>query len=195
VENKKLTTRKTIAVLISGPAGVGKSTIGNKLVRFLLETYNANAEVFSFATHLKRLARAAGWDGTKDAKGRRFLQGLGELARAYNENVWVSFVMDRLIPSLDNYPLSVIVIDDWRYKNEASYIMDNPLYSVVTVNIVDPSRETLRGTPEYNHISERNLDYYKFDLVLENVSDLSSLGEVVNTLWNFIKTNQQENIK
>jgi hypothetical protein len=76
----------------------------------------------AFADHLKSLAFSFGWDGYKDAKGRKLLQDLGMAARAYNENFWIDQAYYGLTSISENFSKIPMVWTDVRFENEAEFI-------------------------------------------------------------------------
>ena len=78
-------------VSLSGKAGSGKDTIAIALQAAVPNVYRHGW----FAASLKEAASVYyGWDGSKDQKGRRFLQLLGtDVGRLFDKDVWLaSFV-------------------------------------------------------------------------------------------------------
>jgi GTPase SAR1 family protein len=174
---------KSICVLLSGHAGVGKTTSARYLYN---KAYDLERSVVigSFASSLKRVARECfNWDGNKDLKGRALLQGIGQTARNYYPYIWVSNLIDKDLPSRTLYPFDFVFVDDCRFNNEVEYIKDNPLYQVYTVRIEAPNREILKGTKEYEEVSETELDYYKFDYVINNTDVYASLYKQLDVLF------------
>lgn len=153
---QKIETKKTLLILVSGKGGVGKTTFSNLLLGILSDKYDVSADILHFATGVKKVALFLGWDGYKTPSGRRLLQQIGQTARAYDDDVWVKKLLAAL-EAHDQFPLSIAIVDDWRFPNEYSYIKDNPLYEIVKVRIESPERESLKGTPEYFEISETSL--------------------------------------
>lgn len=95
---------KTIG--ITGLAGAGKTYAATW---FKLRT---GGEIWSFAAEIKRIAATMGWNGEKDARGRKLLQELGSIGREYDRQCWVNRMpTDR-----------PVIIDDVRYINEAAAI-------------------------------------------------------------------------
>lgn len=161
--------RRPVFILVSGLAGTGKTTSA-KYIKVQLD----NAEIFPFAFGVKTAAAESfGWDGVKDQRGRRLLQGVGGIGREYDENIWVSQVFDRAIESGYNY----IICDDWRFPNELKYLKGIEDILVVTIRIDAPNREILKNTPEYFDISETSLpkvgDIY--DHTIDNTGSFESL--------------------
>jgi hypothetical protein len=115
---------------ITGKAGSGKSTAAD----FIKAQCQSDTQclIIPFAKRLKELATLAGWDGKKDAKGRKFLQDFGELMRRYDKDYWVKEWMlevskqqtetnyYRGFDAPKNY---LIIVDDVRYNNEAEEII------------------------------------------------------------------------
>ncbi len=106
----------------TGKAGAGKSTAAGMLIDAVIVSMAFEAAtLMSFADPIKRIARDHfGWDGRKDARGRRLLQVLGtEAGRAYRENIWI----DRLIKKAEEFdPDTLVCVDDVRFAGEAEEI-------------------------------------------------------------------------
>jgi hypothetical protein len=178
---------KVISVLVSGKAGVGKTTFSRLLAGKLVE-YGLNSQIVSFAGPLKGLARAMGWDGVKDDKGRHLLQSLGATGRQYDENLWVNLAYNGDLISYCAEHGTVCITDDWRFPNEVVRLNENPFLDVFTFKIVAPEREILKGTPRYNDISETALDGngYVYDMTLDNSGDISKLHITADSVVKYI---------
>lgn len=166
----KFRFKKTLCFLFSGHAGVGKTYCAKLLINLLKEN-RISCGYFPFAYGVKETANFMGWDGEKHQRGRRLLQRIGQFGREYDPYMWVRSTMTRAEESI-GYPYDAIVIDDWRFINEVEYIRSNePLYKPITIRLGAPHREILKGTPEYNEISETELDEYYFDYKFYNTQD------------------------
>lgn len=117
---------------------------------------------------VQHLVKVIGWEGAKaQPECRRILQEIGTVARQmFGENFWV----DQLWKTVQ--PNEKIVITDVRFKNEADFIKSQggEVWRVHRPGV----------GPVNNHISERDLDNYNFDVVIRNESSLEALEAVVN---------------
>lgn len=195
---EKLRVRRTIIVLLSGKAGVGKTTVANLLLDYLTARYDKiRIGIFPFANRLKFVARMLGWDGIKDEKGRTLLQDLGKVGRDYDEDVWVKGTILGTIESHPYYPLDVVITDDWRFPNEEDFIKKNMLYETFKVRVECESREALKGTPQYNDVSETSLPDggdKLYDLTIINDGSKDDLNNQIKFLWDTILHKKEENI-
>lgn len=182
-------------VLISGKAGVGKTTLAGLLSNVVRSIENEKTIIMtqSFAWGLKQIAMRMGWNGEKDVEGRRLLQGIGQIGRAYDSDMWVKIAHKSMSDLQYHYgsfkrSLRYIWVDDWRFKNEARFFKETDYqFKLTLVKIVAPSREILKGTPEALDISEVNLDdYTDFDIIINNEGTLDELQETARTIYNVI---------
>lgn len=183
--------KKSLCFLLSGKAGVGKS-FGSELL--CKESRRQGYVTLSahFATWVKQTAYAIGWDGVKDDAGRKLLQDIGKVGRDYDQNTWAKLTMNNIMDK-PNFPYDVVVIDDWRFPNELSYIVDNePLYKTIKIRIESKDREILSGSDLYNDVSETSLDGSAFDYVIYNSIHDSNVLEV--RLMEILKIEIEKNI-
>ena len=150
---------------IYGAAGSGKDAAAARLVS------HHGFTRFAFADPLKDLARAIGWDGEKDEKGRKLLQDLGHNGRRIlGEDVWVD-ALDRdmhfrgFIPTATN-----VVITDVRYENEVDLVRH---YHGLLVRVDRPSLDT--SAPMYQHPTETNIAAFTPDRVVVNDGTVADL--------------------
>lgn len=157
----------TLCFLFSGKAGTGKSFACDLAME---ECNRLGLKIIKtpFAYGVKNTARFMGWDGKKDALGRRLLQQIGAAGRAYDRDIWVKAALTYVEESV-GYPYDAIFVDDWRFTNEILYIQKHqPLYRVIDTRIFAPNNESLLGTIEYLDKSETELDNFSFDFYVNN---------------------------
>lgn len=136
-------------VAFSGWAGSGKSTCAE------LVQIEYGYSRLSFATPVKELALACGWNGEKDDAGRKFLQNLGVGARqVLGPDVWVNAALCSMRRNRR------YVIDDCRFVNECRMVTE---MGGVIVRVNRPG-----VVPARSHLSETQLDSYPFDFVIDN---------------------------
>lgn len=167
---------RTTLILVSGRAGVGKTTFSNLFMDLLPDDRKLTSRKASFAVGVKNVATLMGWDGNKDERGRTLLQDIGKIARAYDKDTWINFLND-FIAGTSIVPPDLIIIDDWRFPNEFNwYLKQLDEYDVYTIKIVAPNREILKGTDRYNDESETALNYFKtFDYIIDNTGSMDEL--------------------
>ena len=170
-----------IVLVSSNGYGAGKTAFANYLKERLIEqgTY---ATVKSFASGVKKIAELFGWDGKKDSRGRRLLQLIGtEIGRWYNENIWIEKLLEDVEKESNiGIPPSVVIVDDWRFKNEYQYLVDRS-FNVISVRILQ------NNEPRDTHISERDLDdFNNYDYIIHNTfsSFEKDFGAVASSIIN-----------
>lgn len=114
---------------LAGRAGAGKSTAAG----FIEEVARARGwrvRRRAFAEPVKAIARREfGWNGAKDARGRRLLQVIGtEAGRAYDPEIWVRRAAAEVEREARREEFSaqqsgpiLFVFDDVRFDNEADF--------------------------------------------------------------------------
>lgn len=138
-------------ILLIGRAGVGKDE-SYKCIKNLYP----RAERYAFADRLKVFAYEMGWDGRKDERGRKLLQGIGQTVRAYKEGFWAL----KVAKAIENDMPDIAVITDCRFPNEIE-IIKGYFRDVTTIRII-------RDVSEIDDISEHSLDDYEPDFTVDN---------------------------
>ena len=168
-------------ILINGPYGGGKDTLGN----FLMEQPWANGRQavlhINFADWVKDSAvRFFHWDGNKKTNdGRHFLQYFAtDMVRAVDPDYWGD-VVARFCRAVQK-DFQVFIITDFRFPNEydciAKYV---PLQDIITVHID-------RNMPENEcrtHESENSLQNFVFDFYIDNNGPIEQLQESAAKLF------------
>lgn len=162
---------KRIIILISGKANSGKSVFANYIAKELSDRgYTCHLE--SIAKNVKQCARHVfGWDGEKDKKGRKLLQGIGNLGREYDENLWVSYLVERTYVELPFVDFTIV--DDWRFLNELEYLKEEQSNQVIAVRIIS-NREEIELSNDITETSLKDNDEY-YDFRIKNTKDLENL--------------------
>lgn len=138
-------------ILISGKATSGKNTFATFFGEYLKKKGVKYQEI-AFATPLKQICRASGWNGKKDKEGRKMLQDTADNIKAiYGDDYFA-------LKAKESISEDVVLVTDWRYKKEYEVMKE---FNVVTVRI---EREVERD----EHSSETELDDFNFDFVIKN---------------------------
>lgn len=176
---------KPVVILVSGRAGVGKSTFA-RIAKEELYKRGYSVDIMAFAQGVKDCARQFfKWDGSKDERGRKLLQLIGtEVGRWYNPNIWVEYLKDHIKTGVLGLTSDVIIIDDWRFINEYTEFKTEYSFQLLTVHIYAPEREILRGTKEYFHSSEVELPNsdIEYDEYIDNRGDLQTLEDNIKEI-------------
>lgn len=157
---------------LSGYAQSGKDTVADYLMSehgFIRRAFADNIRRMLYDVNpmighepLQVKVDVDGWDKTKqDPNVRRMLQVLGVSAREHiHQDVWINAALDRVLNDR-------IVITDVRFLNEARAIKDR---GGEIWRIERPGVGAVN-----NHVSETEMDNYKFDQVLINEAGLDHL--------------------
>ena len=154
---------------IAGPKGVGKTTFKNTLLDKLPDSIS-----IPLAAPLKNCCKAIFPDldldnkedpylhrdflGQEFASARKILQIVGtDIFRAYKKNIW----LDIHALFVKNQKCKVVIVDDVRFDNEATYIRNNGF-------LVHLKRNGVNYTNE--HTSEKGVD---IDKALDTVLNLA----------------------
>jgi hypothetical protein len=136
--------------------------------------YLTNPILNELAGDIQHAVDHRGWDEIKQIPAvRKLLQSIGVAAReVLGKNVWVVAALRKMEDDSKDY-----VITDVRFENEASMIkyLGGVMWRI--------SRDGV--TPVNSHISENELDGYKFDQILKNEGSLDDLRELVRKRKNF----------
>jgi hypothetical protein len=165
-----------LTIGLTGPIAAGKSALAAALVATLADTLPV--EIRPFATPVKQAALDLGWNGEKDAKGRRLLQLLGtDIGRdLIDPDIWLNKWLDSAI----EYPASIIA-DDVRFPNEAQTIRD---LGGTIVQVLRPDAPTLI----HPHPSEAGLPASLIDITLPIHDGPLALQAAARRLANMLRT-------
>ena len=157
--------KDSVAKILVEEYGFTRVAFADK-IRELLYEMNPNFR----DTLLQQAVNAHGWDEVKsDPTVRRMMQNLGVGARKlFGENFWVHQAMNSMANAHPN-----VVVTDVRFINEADTLKTNggQLWRVKR-----PGVEAINS-----HISEKDMDGYKVDQILNNGGTLNELETLVRT--------------
>jgi len=159
--------REDQALLITGKAGSGKTT----LARAVQKLYPGGI-IVPMAMYLKHYAREIGWNGLKDARGRKLLQDFGTVFRDYDPYVWVRQSLTEWVITYRDYTL--FIADDIRYPNEVERI--GQFFGIQNVTVIRMERHAneLEGSVA-QHASETEFLQITPDFIISNDGGLQEL--------------------
>lgn len=165
---------------VCGDARIGKTTVANMLAKHM-----SVAKIYPFAGPLKEMAKSIGWDGHKDAKGRKLLQILGtEIGReCISETIWED-AWRLQVGEAAREGVTIMIADDVRFSNELNLIHE--LGGVIII-IRKPSifrffkRLFLRCVGKL-HASEVGFSKKQADYVILNTGNKEELEEKIKQL-------------
>lgn len=164
-------------IMISGKAGHGKDTVA-QIIKEELELQNEKVLIIKFGDAVKWFAREYyNWNGNKNIQGRSLLQYIGtEMMRSYDEYYWGRIVSEFIAANKD---FTYALIPDWRFYTEKEAVLaDNK--ECYTLRVERPNFINPNMTEEQlKHISETELDNYKFDYIIYNSGSIFELREEV----------------
>jgi len=164
-------------VLISGKAGHGKDTAA-QLMKNELESRGEKVLIIKFGDAVKWFAREYyNWDGSKNIDGRNLLQYIGtQMMRTYDKYYWGRIVSEFIAANKD---FTYALIPDWRFYSEKEIILaDNKKCYTIRIerpNFINPNMTKA----QLKHVSETELDNYKFDWIIRNEGSIEDLREKV----------------
>ena len=189
---------KKIVFGISGKAQNGKDTSADYLLSIL------GGKKVHFADKLKEQAVYLGWDGSKDAGGRKFIQEMSApikeygnwLAKKYpdkygnyaNYNYYAASLYDEILNSTED----LLYIADVRFLNEFNLFKDSNeiVYISIRVNRIDTNTQlpfdNKLTDEQKHHASETELDNIQMDYTIIN-STFKNLYKNLDNIINNLK--------
>lgn len=149
-------------IVLSGKAKSGKNTVAD----IISEYYKDKCIQISFAYYLKQYVKnITNWDGNEETKPRDLLQSIGIdlIKNKINPNLLIDRVCDDI--KVYSYFFDYIIITDARLVDEIETLKNN--FECITIRITNPKENNLT-IEQKKHITETDLDDYKFDYVIEN---------------------------
>ena len=156
----------------------GKAKSGKNYVADIISDYYKNSIQISYAYYLKQyVKKISNWDGKEETKPRDLLQSIGiDLIKNIDKELLIRRVMEDI--KVYSYFFDVIIVTDARLKEEVD--IPKQLFKCITIRINGKDNDlTLE---QKNHITETNLDNYKFDYVINNIDINKTKDEVLKIL-------------
>lgn len=147
--------------IINGMARAGKDTFCKFVSEFYPNTYH-----FSIVDSVKRQALQLGWDGVKDEKGRKFLNGLKNIIDEYNDNNFKEIV--EKVNNTDD--TNKVFLIDMRELSDIERARKELNASIVLIN-----NENVEQIKSNN--ADANVYNISYDIVIDNSGSLDELKD------------------
>ena len=168
--------------LISGKAQNGKDSTADIMMKYL----DGKSIKIPFAKYLKIICKDYfNWSGEKDEIGREILQKTGtELIR--DKLGWQNFHANRVYEDIKiaGEAYDYFFVPDTRRKNEIYYLQAMFPDKVTTIRVERLGFKSPLTEEQLKHISETDLDNFKFDYYIKSESGLDNLeGEILRVIF------------
>ena len=178
--------------LISGKAQNGKDSTADIMMKYL----DGKSIKIPFAKYLKIICKDYfNWSGEKDEIGREILQKTGtELIR--DKLGWQNFHANRVYEDIKiaGEAYDYFFVPDTRRKNEIYYLQAMFPDKVTTIRVERLGFKSPLTEEQLKHISETDLDNFKFDYYIKSESGLDNLeNEILRVVFN--KENKEYEMK
>jgi dephospho-CoA kinase len=155
-----------LRVAIGGRMQVGKTTAADRLVE------RHGFVKYALAAPIKEIAKSAfGWDGRKDARGRRLLQEVGTVGRNYSGDIWLDRFAERL--AAERPPRAVV--DDLRLEREDRYLRELGFTCVLVTRRAELIPEVEGAEEALEHETETEIGRLDVDAVIDNSGSFDDL--------------------
>lgn len=162
-----------LRIAIGGRMQVGKTTAADWLVE------RHGFVKYALASPIKEIARRDfGWDGAKDARGRRLLQEVGTVGRNYDPDLW----LDRFAARLAAEDPSRAVVDDLRLAREVDYLERHGFAAVLVTRPPALIPPVPGGTDAAGHETETEIETVDVVATIENAGTFEALHEGLDRL-------------
>lgn len=163
-------------IMISGKIGSGKDTVGLIMKKIMEKERGCSVAITHFADPLKQiLKKYYAWNGEKDSYGRFLLQSTGtDRVRLCDKDFWVRRTAEEI--KISEGRLDYIIIPDARFRNEIEGMEE--WFRCYSIRVLGNGRVRCERSAKC-HVSETELDEYKFDYVVDNGG---SFGELENNV-------------
>ncbi len=165
-----------ILVGIAGKMSSGKTTVAEWLVKYQGFTKMA------FADYIKTIARAGSWNGEKDARGRKYLQHIGDVMREYDEAIFIKEIARKIEAHIQNCTKNAkeikIVVDDVRMPKEIEKLKEYGAHIWFIERTQLPTSSEAKA-----HKTERlTKESYAYQHIIDNNETIEQLYEKVQEL-------------
>ena len=161
-------------IIINGSGGTGK----DQFVKFFRDK---TTSVYNKSTvdSVKQLASSMGWDGIKNDKSRKFISDLKDLWTNFNDFIFRDIINFCHLVDFEN--TSSFVFIHCREPDEIRRFKKYFKDDCITLLIRRP------GFKITTNNGDRNVENYKYDMIIDNNKDLNCLEKLAGEFRNKLK--------
>ena len=165
-------------IMISGKSNTGKGTVA-EIIESNLIKQNKHVIRCSLSTYIRNVAKEDYyWDGIDTLESRKFM---AESYRIGTE--FYSYHMARRVWERDIRPYSnkdtIAIVESFREKVNYDYfciLLDEGIIDkITTIRVIRPDFNAIQDKDMENHVSESDVDNFKFDYIIENSGTIEEL--------------------
>lgn len=167
--------------IVNGHGNVGKTEFENYVISTLWKTKNIYA--ISTIDYVKECAKKMGWDGSKEPADRRFLSDIKDALTRWNDIPYkkITYWIEN---NKDKYDAVFI---DCREPEEIKRFVND--YGATTILVT--GRKDLKSFG--NHADDNVKKYKKYDIIINNNSDLDNLySQAKQFIKDYITNNEED---
>lgn len=161
-----------VVCIINGKGGVGKDTVCDLVSKYW------NSQNVSSITPIVELAKAAGWDGVKTKKARRFLSQLKEICTEFNDLSfqYCSQQYHKFMKS-NNEVLFLHIRESKEIERMKAHIKKDCVTLLVRRALLDCESEW------FGNASDDEVEHFTYDYILENNGTIAQLEAAAKRLF------------
>ena len=173
-------------ILVSGKSNVGKGVFSQKLEQ-LFKSQNKHVIRCSLSTYIRELAKKDFyWNGIDTLESRKFMAEVYRVGTDFYPHHMARRVWERDIEPFANKD-TIAIVESFREKVNYDYfnflLQFKYIDKLTTIRVIRPNFNAINNAELENHVSESDLDDFKFDYVIENSGTIEELDEKLKELF------------
>jgi len=173
-------------ILVSGKSNVGKGVFSQKLEQ-LLKSQNKHVIRCSLSTYIRELTKKDFyWNGIDTLESRIFMGEVYRVGTDFYPHHMARRVWERDIEPYANKD-TIAIVESFREKVNYDYfdflLQFKYIDKLTTIRVIRPNFNAIQNKEMENHVSESDLDDFKFDYVIENSGTVEELDEKLKEMF------------
>ena len=173
-------------ILVSGKSNSGKGVFSQKLEN-LFKSQNKHVIRCSLSTYIRELAKKDFyWDGIDTLESRKFMAEVYRVGTDFYPHHMARRVWERDIEPYANKD-TIAIVESFREKVNYDYfnflLQFKYIDKLTTIRVIRPNFNAINNAELENHVSESDLDDFKFNYVIENSGTVEELDEKLKEMF------------